>query len=168
MRTCSTRLDVASRTSWSKFSNGCDGENLMSKQRRDTGRPLGSGSSLSYRAARGTIRGVASFFFKPEITGYENMPLEGPVILAPVHRSLVDFTFTIFVTRRMLFFMAKEELWRSRVLAAWFPTVGVFPVHRDAPDRKSLSRAEDVLKQGGVLVMFPEGARQSGQEIGEL
>jgi 1-acyl-sn-glycerol-3-phosphate acyltransferase len=96
------------------------------------------------------------------------VPSSGAAIIAPVHRSNLDFAFTPFVTDRKLFFMAKEELWRrtwiGRILSSW----GVFPVHRAGTDRESVRRAEQVLRDGHLLVMFPEGSRRSGSDIGEL
>ena len=64
------------------------------------------------------------------VVGKEHVPLEGPVILAPVHRSFADFAFSAFLTRRKLFFMTKDDLWANRPLGKlltalslwWFAT----------------------------------------------
>jgi 1-acyl-sn-glycerol-3-phosphate acyltransferase len=85
-----------------------------------------------------------------------------------VHRSNLDFGFTPFVTKRKLFFMAKEELWKVGWFGRILTSFGVFPVHRSGADRESVRRAEEVLREGHLLVMFPEGSRKSGSEIGEL
>ena len=81
----------------------------------------------------------------------------GPVILAPVHRSFADFGFAAFCTQRKLFFMTKDEMWKNKWLGKLLLTVGAFPVHRESADREALQRAEEVLRQGEVLVLFPEG-----------
>ncbi len=124
--------------------------------------------SAFYRICRSLLVGILVVWFRPKVRGRELVPSEGPAIIAPVHRSNLDFAFTPFLTRRKLFFMAKEELWRwprfGRLLEIW----GVFPVHRSGADRETVHRAEEVLGRGQVLVMFPEGSRHFGETVGEL
>jgi len=121
-----------------------------------------------YRLLRGIVVGILRVWFRPRVRGRANLPAEGPAIIAPVHRSNVDFAFAAVLTRRKLFFMAKEELWR----AAWFGRVleslGAFPVRRSGSDRESVRRAEEVLLSGELLVVFPEGARRLGDHIEDL
>ncbi len=124
--------------------------------------------TLVYRIARRTVRIVLRLWFRPLVIGRENIPEIGPVVLAPVHRSFADFVFAAAVTERKLFFMGKASLWRSRLLGKILVTVGAFPVHRGSADREALQRAQQVLEQGQVLVMFPEGTRQQGAEIQPL
>ena len=88
------------------------------------------------------------------------VPTDGPVILAPVHRSFIDFGFEAFVTRRKLHYMAKDTLWKNRFLGWLLPTLGAFPVHRESADREALRTREEVLVAGEVLVLFPEGTRR--------
>jgi 1-acyl-sn-glycerol-3-phosphate acyltransferase len=124
--------------------------------------------SLAYRFFRTVLVGLLKIWFRPRVRGRANLPETGAAIIAPVHRSNVDFGFTPFLTRRKLFFMAKEELWKVEWFGRILTSFGVFPVHRTGADRESVRRAEDVLRDGHLLVMFPEGARRSGAEIGEL
>lgn len=124
--------------------------------------------TLAYRLARTVFVGIVGAWFRPRVTGRVRVPLEGPVILAPVHRSFADFAFSAFLTRRKLFFMAKDELWRNKALGRLLYALGVFPVHREAADREALRRAESVLQRGQVLVLFPEGTRKTGATVQEL
>ena len=124
--------------------------------------------SPAYRLARAVFVSIVGTWFRPQVTGRERVPLDGPVILAPIHRSFADFAFSAFLTRRKLFFMAKDELWRNQALGRLLSALGVFPVHREAADREALRRAETVLQRGQVLVLFPEGTRKSGTVVGEL
>jgi 1-acyl-sn-glycerol-3-phosphate acyltransferase len=96
------------------------------------------------------------------------VPARGPVILAPVHRSFIDFFVVSEVTKRPIFFMTKEEMWNSRLLGRFLDSTGAFPVRREGADRRSLEMAQAVLLHGGVLVLFPEGTRRSGSEVTEL
>jgi 1-acyl-sn-glycerol-3-phosphate acyltransferase len=124
--------------------------------------------TLGYRLARLIFTAIVGSWFRPRVIGKEHVPDQGPVILAPVHRSFADFGFNAFVTPRKLFFMAKDELWRSRFLGWLLLALGAFPVHRESPDREALRHAEEVLRRGQVLVLFPEGTRQQGDHVGEL
>jgi len=114
------------------------------------------------------VHGLLQLWFRPQVTGRRHLPADGPIILAPSHRSFADFGFTAFLTERKIFFMAKDDLWRNPRFGTFLTNLGVFPVHREAPDRESMRRAEEVLRQGQVLVVFPEGTRQSGPLITEL
>jgi 1-acyl-sn-glycerol-3-phosphate acyltransferase len=124
--------------------------------------------TVGYRICRALFRGIMGALFRPQVTGVANVPAEGPVIIAPVHRSFADFGFSAFVTRRKLFFMAKDDLWRNRLLGRLLCTLGAFPVHRQSADREALRNAEEVLRSGQVLVLFPEGTRQEGPEVQHL
>ena len=121
-----------------------------------------------YVAARFVFRAIVGSWFRPVVRGRDYIPQQGPAILAPVHRSFADFAFSAFLTRRKLFFMAKEELWSTPALGRLLTSLGVFPVHRDGADREALRRAEEVLDRGQLLVLFPEGTRRSGTTVGEL
>jgi len=124
--------------------------------------------TLFYRIFRTLLVGILRIWFRPRVRGGDNVPTTGAAIIAPVHRSNLDFGFTPFLTRRKLFFMAKEELWKVSWFGRLLESFGVFPVHRSGTDRESVRRAEEVLKSGELLVMFPEGARRSGEEVTEL
>jgi 1-acyl-sn-glycerol-3-phosphate acyltransferase len=124
--------------------------------------------TLFYRFARLVFGLVVGAWFRPLVTGKRHVPAEGPVILAPVHRSFADFGFAAFVTDRKLFFMAKDDLWSSAPLGRLLITLGAFPVHRESADREALRHAEEVLRRGQVLVLFPEGTRQEGPVIEHL
>jgi 1-acyl-sn-glycerol-3-phosphate acyltransferase len=121
-----------------------------------------------YRVERAIFVSTLWTWFRPRVVGKEHVPVTGPAILAPVHRSFADFGFAAFCTPRKLFFMTKDEMWRSKALGRLLLTVGAFPVHRESADREALQRAEEVLVRGQLLVMFPEGTRREGPEIRDL
>lgn len=124
--------------------------------------------TLGYRLARLIVTVAVRSWFRPRIQGRANVPAAGPVILAPVHRSFADFVFSALLTDRKLFFMAKDSLWASPALGRLLVALGCFPVHREGADREALRRAEEVLRQGQVLVVFPEGTRKEGPEVAPL
>ncbi len=106
--------------------------------------------------------------FRTTVDGASHVPNEGPVIIAPVHRSFIDFFVASEVTGRKLHYMTKDSLWKNRVLARVIPALGGFPVHREAADREALRLAQRVLEAGEVLVLFPEGTRRDGPVVEEL
>jgi 1-acyl-sn-glycerol-3-phosphate acyltransferase len=124
--------------------------------------------TLGYRAFRAFVVAVCSVLFRPTVRGTEHVPSSGPYILAPVHRSNADFAFAVFVTPRKTFFMAKDNLWHSKLLGGFISSMGAFPVHRGSADRAALKAAEAVLRAGEPLVLFPEGTRQEGPLLGPM
>jgi 1-acyl-sn-glycerol-3-phosphate acyltransferase len=123
---------------------------------------------LWYAFVRGVLAGFCRIFWRLRVVGKHNVPRSGAFILAPVHRSNADTPIVCAVTRRQLHYMGKDSLWRYKWSAWFFTSLGGFPVARGTPDREALRRCEEVLRNGEVLVMFPEGTRQSGPLVGEM
>jgi 1-acyl-sn-glycerol-3-phosphate acyltransferase len=138
----------------------------------DTGAParqVGLGlPPFAYRGLRALCHAVNRVYFRVTVEGADVVPATGPVILAPVHRSNIDFLIVSEVTRRKLFYMAKDSLWRSPRFGTFLESIGAFPVHREGADRLALDRAQDVLERGEALFLFPEGTRRSGPLVEEL
>ena len=125
--------------------------------------------SVAYHVVAAIISGLSRLLFRPRVTGRENIPLTGPVLIAPTHRSNVDFAFTLFISPRKVFFMAKDGLFSIKWFGSLLKHLGVFPVRRSAPtDRESMKSAEEVLRQGQALVLFPEGTRKEGRRVETL
>ncbi|MDI6799139.1 MAG: lysophospholipid acyltransferase family protein [Actinomycetota bacterium] len=92
--------------------------------------------------------------------GNENVPSQGPVIFVANHVTAIDpFVVAVALSKRKLSSIAKEELFRSPILAAFLTRIGVFPVSRGKYDRKILKRSLEILLGGGALALFPEGTR---------
>lgn len=124
--------------------------------------------TFTYRLCAGIVAVVAKTLFRPTVIGAENIPLTGPVLIAPIHRSNVDFALTLFISRRKVFFMAKDSLFRVPILGPLITHLGAFPVKRGSADRESMKLSEEVLRQGHALVLFPEGTRQEGRDVAPL
>ena len=101
-----------------------------------------------------TLGGITS-------VGEENIPATGGVILAPNHLSYADPPLVGCGMRRQVHFMAKEELFKVPILGAAISRVGSFPVRRGTADRAALNKAIELLEQGGVVCIFPEGTRST-------
>jgi 1-acyl-sn-glycerol-3-phosphate acyltransferase len=97
-------------------------------------------------------------WYRLRIAGAEHVPDTGAAIIAPNHKSLYDSFFIAMATRRHLRFMGKSELFEGpfgRLLVR----LGAFPVRRGESDQEALETARTVLRQGGLLSLFPEGTR---------
>ena len=132
-----------------------------------TGAPT-RGTRISYAIVRGLVFGVAKLLGRITVIGEEKIPSEGAFILAPVHRSNVDFALTAIVTKRPMRYMGKDSIWKSKPLGRFVSMLGAFPVHRGSPDRDALKACTDIVNGGSPLVMFPEGTRQSGPTVQEM
>ena len=121
-----------------------------------------------YRFLRLLVHGLNRLLFRTTVDGSGRVPAGGPVIIAPVHRSFIDFFVASEVTDRKLHYMAKDSLWKNGLLAKILPSVGAFPVNRGSADREALRRAQQVLDAGEVLILFPEGERRSGPVVEDL
>jgi 1-acyl-sn-glycerol-3-phosphate acyltransferase len=132
-----------------------------------TGAPT-RGTRISYAIVRGLILVVAKLLGRVTVIGADKVPADGAYVLAPVHRSNVDFALSSLVTKRPMRFMGKDNIWKSKPLGRFVSMLGAFPVHRGTPDRDALKACTDIVNGGSPLVMFPEGTRQSGPDVQEL
>lgn len=132
-----------------------------------TGPPT-RGTRISYAVVRRLIWLVAKVFGRVEVVGAEKVPTTGAFVLAPVHRSNVDFALTSIITGRPMRYMGKDSIWKSKLLGRFVSMLGAFPVHRGSADRDALKACTEIVKGGSPLVMFPEGTRCSGPVVTEL
>ena len=123
---------------------------------------------IAYAIVRFLIWLVAKLLWRIRFEGLENIPRTGAYVLAPVHRSFIDFGLVSALTRRPAGFMGKESLWKNKYFGAFISHLGAYPVNRGAPDRESLRRTLAILEGGKPLVLFPEGTRRSGPVIEHL
>jgi len=111
---------------------------------------------------------VFKLLFRVRIEGKTNLPRRGGVILASNHRSYLDPVVLGLLTRRKINFMAKDDLFRNPVFGTLIKRLGAFPVTRERLDRKSYLEALQLLKDGRVLALFPEGTRMNLPQLGPL
>ena len=107
----------------------------------------------------GLVRRIVGPALPLRVTGTENVPLDGPLIVVSNHLSNADPPILIVAFPRPLFFMGKAELFRNPVLAWLVRKFGGFPVERGTADRAALRHALQVLNQRIALGIFPEGGR---------
>jgi 1-acyl-sn-glycerol-3-phosphate acyltransferase len=111
-----------------------------------------------YALVRGIVAPLLRLYFRMHILGADCIPREGPAIVAPNHKSFWDSFFIGVCTRRHVRFMAKMELIEARY-GRLLVRLGAFPVRRGQADEDALETARVILREGGLLALFPEGTR---------
>ena len=111
---------------------------------------------------------VRSFFWvftRWHISGRENVPKTGPVILVANHITFAEPCIAVLLLARESRFAAKEGFFSNRVLRWIMTSYGTFPVYQGKADRETLRKMEDYLAQGLALGIFPEGTRSLDAEL---
>ncbi len=104
---------------------------------------------------------LARLLYRVRITGAENVPRTGPVILAPNHTGFLDAPLLMGTCPRPVHTLAKKELFKGPL--GWLlHAVGQIPLDRDDPSRSMVKSGIGVLDDGRILVVFPEGTRGAG------
>ncbi len=107
-------------------------------------------------------------WFDWKIEGRENLPPRPQgMILAVNHLHWSDILVvgaSLPLSHRP-WWVAKVELFSHPIIAWWFRTMHVIPIRRGQRDLAALEAAEEALKQGAVLIMFPEGHRSDTRQL---
>ncbi|MDO5496230.1 MAG: lysophospholipid acyltransferase family protein, partial [bacterium] len=103
-------------------------------------------------------------FWNTQIIGREHVPEQGPVIVASNHIGVADGPLVHIAIPRPPHIMTKIEMMRSRI-GFFLRWAGEFPVDRKN-GRRALQIALDLLKEGRVVALFPEGTRGAGSAGG--
>jgi 1-acyl-sn-glycerol-3-phosphate acyltransferase len=97
------------------------------------------------------------------VHGRDRLPATGPIVLVANHSSMLDGpVISTAVRRRRPVFLIKQEMFHGLV-GALLTKVGQLAINRDVPDRAPLLAAVRVLRGGGMIGIFPEGTRGSGE-----
>ena len=121
---------------------------------------------MIYTVVHRVVPPLAKAIWRPTVTGLENIPETGPVILASNHLSFADSVVIPCVVPRRVAFLAKSDYFtgtglKGALTRGWFEALGMLPVDRD--DHKaalaSLDTALAVLDRGEAFGIYPEGTR---------
>jgi 1-acyl-sn-glycerol-3-phosphate acyltransferase len=116
--------------------------------------------TLFYRFTAFTVGWMFRILYGVKRYNLEKLDFEGPAILASNHISLADPPLIGSLTPFEVHFMAKAELFKNPVFGKTISALNAFPVKRGLIDRKAMKRAEEILIEGGRVLIFPEGTRQ--------
>ena len=105
--------------------------------------------------------------FRVKKVGEENIAKEGAYIVCANHRSNWDPPILVASTKRKMYVMAKEELFKNNFIRWFAKKCCVFPVKRGKMDLDSMKFSLKVLKEGQILMIFPEGTRNGMEKNGK-
>ena len=121
---------------------------------------------MLYEVTHTVVPPVAKLLWRPRVEGLDNLPDEGPVIVASNHLSFADSLVIPIVAPRKVTFLAKAQYFngtgvKGAVSRGFFGGLGMIPVDRDDTRAAlaSLDIALDILSEGGAFGIYPEGTR---------
>ena len=114
---------------------------------------------IVYWLVRAVLQPVFHLYFRMSRVGREHIPGSGGVIICSNHRSFLDPFVIGTIMRRPIYYVAKQELFRHRLVAWFLSSLGAFPVKRGAGDQETLATAKAILERGDPVLIFAEGTR---------
>lgn len=111
------------------------------------------------------IRPIFRGLLRINVKGVENIPKDGPCIIAANHRSHLDPPVINIISPRPVLFLAKKELFEIPVLGWLIKKAGAVPVSRDGRDISTLKKALTLLRDDQCIGIFPEGSRAKPGEF---
>jgi 1-acyl-sn-glycerol-3-phosphate acyltransferase len=117
------------------------------------------------RALVALARSLFKLVMTMDVTGLENFPRQGPVILAANHVTNFDVFPMQFALPRTISFMGKAELFKNPLMDVILRNLSGFPINRGEKDLWAMRHAATVLNHGQTLGMFPEGTRSKGKGL---
>ena len=117
--------------------------------------------SFSYNLAKFILK----IFWGLRVEGKHNLPATGPVVVASNHIAFLDPPAVAVSLFREAHFAAKQDLFRIPVLGKIISNLNAFPVKRTGFDNRAIKISLEVLRKGGVLIVFPEGTRSRSGEM---
>lgn len=113
-------------------------------------------------ALRVICRFLFFFFIRVKVYGAEKMPKSGGVLVAANHESMLDMFMIGYRLPRYLRWMAKEEIFKNKLLGKIFTACGAYPVKRHSRDISAARTTFDLLSKGEAVGIFPQGTRSKG------
>jgi 1-acyl-sn-glycerol-3-phosphate acyltransferase len=107
-------------------------------------------------------------FYGNRFFGYNNMPVEGGMVVAANHQSYYDPPLIAAGLRRRLNFLAKKQLFKFKPLAWLIDFLDAIPLDIDGIGYEGIKISLKRLRNGEAILIFPEGARTWDGEIGEF
>jgi 1-acyl-sn-glycerol-3-phosphate acyltransferase len=98
-------------------------------------------------------------YFGLELRGTDNIPADGPLIIAPNHQTFADPPLVTIPVRRPVYYMAWARLFAVPVFGRFIRALRAFPVDIDRRDGQAVREVAKLLRAGEAVMIFPEGGR---------
>ena len=121
--------------------------------------------NFSYRCGWLFFRTLYATYFRWRVSGADNVPKTGPVILAANHQSFLDPPLVGSGLSRDINYLARESLFRFPGVGALLRSWNSVPVDRDGGGARGLKNILDRLLKGGGIILFPEGTRSQDGKL---
>ena len=112
-----------------------------------------------YSVVRAIFKYPLKLIFRIRVTGAENVPAEGGVLICSNHTSMADVIPIAVALKRRPRYMTKKEALSVPVAGAFLRAMGAFAVDRGGADLGAVKTAVSIIKEGGAVCMFPQGHR---------
>ncbi|HOB75380.1 MAG TPA: lysophospholipid acyltransferase family protein [Phycisphaerae bacterium] len=126
------------------------------------------GMRLYYRFCRFICQWVMTLLLRARVFGLHNVPPKGGALLVCNHQSFLDPVLVTMALHREGNYMARDSLFRSRLFRVLIESLNAFPVRRNTADLGAIKEAMRRIKQGRVVVVYPEGTRTEDGRIGPM
>lgn len=103
--------------------------------------------------------------YRPTFVNTKNIPNKGRVILAGTHSSNLDGFILGASTKRVVRYVAKDGLFKSKIGNWFFTSCGMIPVNRNIKDKTVMPAATRILNEDSLIGIFPEGTRNKKEEL---
>jgi 1-acyl-sn-glycerol-3-phosphate acyltransferase len=121
---------------------------------------------MVYYILRFVITFVSSLALRRKVIGKKNIPQHSACIVVANHVNLVDSPLIGISLGRKVHFMAKEDLFHSRIIGWLADKFGAFPVAKGKLNRRAGRTAVELLANGQALIIYPEGQRSLDGKLG--
>lgn len=123
---------------------------------------------LYYHIVRYFTNWILVVFFRGRVFGLRNFPAQGGVLIASNHQSFLDPVLDVLALQREGNFMARDTLFQNPLFKRLIESLNAFPVKRGAADVGAVKEILRRLRDGRVVVVYPEGTRTLTGEIGPI
>lgn len=132
---------------------------------------VGGGYTI-FKLPQSLVRFLLSFLltrrYRVDVHGLENLPSQGGVLLLGNHISWIDWAMVQIASPRPVRFVMLKNIYQRWYLRWFFKALGCIPIERGAAAENALSAIAELLNNGEVVCLFPEGAISHNGQLGEL
>lgn len=108
---------------------------------------------------RPAVRTLSSLLWQMRFTGVENIPQQGGLVIAANHQTYIDPFWVSVPVKRPVRYLAWDEAFNWPLAGKLMQWLGAWPLHLEGKDSTPIRRSLQWLREGGALMIFPEGGR---------